>query len=101
MALTLISTITSAALSWKEFFRGKTRLKVPCNKFKWFFKFLEFDPKQFFILMNHGIKFCIKPEIKANLDKSIWPCLKSHFSALYIEKNPNPDGFECSCWHLN
>ena len=39
MALTLVSTITSAALSWKEFFRDETRLKVPHNKLEWFLKF--------------------------------------------------------------
>ena len=88
----MVSTINFSALSWKDFLRNETRLRVPHRKLEQFLRFLEFDPKQFFKLVNEGIKACVKPGIKATLDESIWSWLGSHPGVLHIDRKPNIDG---------
>ena len=88
-----MSTIYSSVSNWNEFVRDATRQVVLFAKMEHFLQFLSYDPKQFFQLVNDGLKECIKPGVKATLDESIWSWLENHFGVLHIDRKPNPDGF--------
>ncbi|MGH2612278.1 MAG: hypothetical protein ACRDFB_04435, partial [Rhabdochlamydiaceae bacterium] len=80
--------------SWRDFIRNKGRKGVKRVALESFIKYLSYDPKSFFEIINNNFKECITPGDNATLDETMWGWLGDHMGSVHIERKPHEDGFK-------
>jgi hypothetical protein len=73
--------------------RGSKSMGMTTNRWQNMRRAVDFDPLKFFQLLNKNFKKNWKPGQFGTLDETIWPWKGKHPKTVFIERKPNPCGF--------
>ena len=94
IAGTYLLSIVKPESTWKTFLKNKERLGASKKKMERFIKYLTYNPKIFFEIINQDLKKFIKTNGKSTLDETMWAWLREDIASIEIEHKPESIGFK-------
>ena len=94
IAGTYLLSIVKPESTWKVFLKDKDRKGSSKKHMDRFIKYLSYDTKIFFEMVNADLKKFLKTNGKATLDETMWGWAGHHLTLVEIEHKPESIGFK-------